>query len=160
MDAFQKMMGNLEARRPNKFETKPWLCGGCGKRFETHDAYLGHLGAKIRDNSLTHYDIPKNIEPSARKGKKLPPGLATVGEDYADDIVDVSEKIDPQVQRQIAAKKPKHTQKDIPEGWSKEKILQVYKSPALNGYKIQWIKEWNEKYPSFPLSTQKLSDWS
>ena len=113
-------------RRQSKIETRPWLCTGCGSRFETLSAYQGHLGAKLRNKSIKHEGIPRKIEPSARKGKKLPLELMNEDEEESsEEFPNLNEKVDPQTQRERASKKPRHSVKNMPQGWTKEKIVHV-----------------------------------
>ena len=156
MNIFQQMM-QRSARQKSNIETKPWLCTGCSKRFPTEKSYLGHLGAKKRDQSLTHIDTPRSIQPTARRGKVLPKHLQD--EDESDDeyLENIKEVLNPQEQRVLAAHRPRIGISKMPDGWTKEKILKTFNAPELEGYRMQWIEQWNGKYDSYPLSKQKLN---
>ena len=64
--------------------------------------------------------------------------------------------VEPLQQRYNAAAQPRVGASNIPNGWSKQLILRIYTSPALKGNKMSWIRQWNEMYPDYHLSKQKL----
>ena len=67
-----------------------------------------------------------------------------------------SEKINPLTQRKNAAKAKKQSFKELPEGWTREKVaLKYYAAPS----KSMFLKKWSEKYPDFKLSMQKANEW-
>ena len=66
------------------------------------------------------------------------------------------EKIHPRTQRKNAANAPKQSFKELPEGWTREKVAsKYYAAPS----KTIFLKKWGEKYPNFKLSMQKANEW-
>ena len=65
-------------------------------------------------------------------------------------------KMNPRDQRKHAASKPRHSFKNLPEGWTREKVARAYETAPLRGIpKSTWLEKWAEKY-DFPLCRWKV----
>ena len=68
-------------------------------------------------------------------------------------------KMNPRDQRKYAASKPRHSFKNLPEGWTREKVARAYETAPLRGIpKSTWLEKWAEKY-DFPLCRWKVRRW-
>ena len=92
------------------------------------------------------------VQPSARKGSTLKPSLKKITPAKKA----LHEKINPRTQRKNAANAPKQSFKELPEGWTREKVAsKYYAAPS----KSIFLQKWGEKYPNFKLTKQKANEW-
>ena len=145
VNPFLTMMSR-ETRAQLDFETEPYKCPKCrNERFESGWALHSHWGQ-------IHEGVMPEVKPSARKGSILKPSLSKV----APAKKALHEKINPRTQRKNAANAPKQSFKELPEGWTREKVAsKYYAAPS----KTIFLKKWGEKYPNFKLSMQKANEW-
>ena len=62
----------------------------------------------------------------------------------------------PRTQRKNAGSAPKQSFKELPEGWTREKVAsKYYAAPS----KSIFLQKWGEKYPNFKLTRQKANEW-
>ena len=70
---------------------------------------------------------------------------------YPSEVAPDKKKMNPRDQRKYAASKPRHSFKNLPEGWTREKVARAYETAPLRGIpKSTWLEKWAEKY-DFPL---------
>ena len=99
----------------------------------------------MKEESPNHLEaFPKNLQPTARKGKKL--SFATQKE-----AIDERKKgkgcTDAHLQRCEASWKNRQKDVDLPQGWSKEKIvLACRKHRENNGTVKGFVQQWNARY--------------
>ena len=62
-------------------------------------------------------------------------------------------------QRNHAASKRKHSFKNLPDGWTRQKFARAYEeSPRRGVPKSDWLKKCAQKY-DFPLCRRKVRQW-
>ena len=112
------------------------------KNILTIETSLGRIFLSIiKDNNFFSYaiDSPRSIQPTARRGKVLPKNLQDDDESDDEDLENIKEVLNPQEQRVLAAHCPRIGISNMPDGWTKEKILKAFNAPELEGYRMQWI---------------------
>ena len=78
---------------------------------------------------------------------------------YPSEVAPDKKKMNPRDQRKYAASKPRHSFKNLPEGWTREKVARAYETAPLRGIpKSTWLEKWAEKY-DFPLCRWKVRRW-
>ena len=99
--------------------------------------------------------MPK-IQLSARSQYVLDPALKFEAP-ASSEVTPDKKKMNPYDQQKYAASKPMHGFKNLPEGWTQEKIARVYEITPLRGIPIKstWLEKRAEKY-DFPLCRWKV----
>ena len=93
--------------------------------------------------------MPK-IQPSARSQYVLDPDLK-IESPAPSEVAPDKKKMNPHDQRKYAAIKPRHSFKNLPERWTREKVARAYETAPLRGIlKSTWLEKRAEKY-DFPL---------
>ena len=101
--------------------------------------------------------MPK-VTPLARSGYVLDPKLKIDKTDTLESD-QKKEKMLPQEQREIAALRPKSSFKELPTGWTREKVARACNDAPLKGIpKSLFLEKWAGKY-DFPLGQQKAATW-
>ena len=150
-NAFEK----LRPWKPSSFESKPFECVGCGERYISIRSLKVHW---VRKNNVLHPDefiYPE--EATARDGLELTEEMKT----WRPPVEEDSSKRNKNTPHfQDNGNRHKTFQEQIPQGWSKLKIIQTYDTaPSFGISKKSWIKKWNENFPQFKVSRQKISQW-
>ena len=70
------------------------------------------------------------------------------------DMKTLKKKVDAVTQRKNASSVKKASSKDLPRGWTKEKVAMAYHMAGKRGGKGKFLKLWKDKY-AFKLSQQK-----
>jgi len=104
-----------------------------------------------------HPGIMPKIQPSARNQYVLDPDLK-IEAPAPSEVAPDKKKMDPRDQRKYAASKPRHSFKNLPEGWTREKVARAYETAPLRGIpKSTWLEKWAEKYLSVAAQVGKDS---
>ena len=74
------------------------------------------------------------------------------------DLKTPKKKVDALTQRKNASLVKKVNSKDLPQGWTKEKVVMGYHMVGQRGGKGKFLKMWKDKY-AFKLSQQKSRKW-
>ena len=105
--------------------------------------------------SVGHPDIMPKIQPSTRNQYVEDPVLKMETPDPSEVAPD-KKKMNPRDQRKYVASKPKHSFKNLPKRWSREKVARAYETALLRGIpKSTWLEKWAEKY-DFSLCRWKV----
>ena len=145
VNPFLTMMSR-ETRAKLDIETEPYKCPKCrNERFESGWALHSHWGK-------VHEGVMPEVKPSSREGAILNSSLKKV----APAKKALHQKMHPLTQRGNAAKAKKQSFKELPEGWTREKVASKYDAAPS---KSIFLKKWGEKYPNFKLTMQKANDW-
>ena len=75
--------------------------------------------------------MPK-IQPSARNQYVLDPDLE-METSALSEVAPDKKKMNPRDQRKYAASKPRHSFKNLPEGWTRETVAHAYETAQLRG---------------------------
>ena len=145
VNPFLSMMSR-KTRAQLSIETEMYQCPfpHCRTRKESPWALQGHW------SRVGHPGIMSKIQPSARSQYVLDPDLK-IESPAPSEVAPDKKKMNPHDQRKYAAIKPRHSFKNLPEGWTREKVARAYETAPLRGIlKSTWLEKRAEKY-DFPL---------
>merc|ERR1719420_1952249 len=100
------------------------------------------------------HDVP-TFKPSASKHHILDPNLYVPGESRRKKQAK-KEKMKPEDQRSYAANKKRQSFKELPIGWTRDKVGKAYKAAPSKTF---WLSQWNRDYPNFQLDMNKAKRW-
>ena len=130
-------------------------------RVRSHRPYSGLSQSRSTSHNWSrvgHPGIMPKIQPSARNQYVLDPDLK-IEAPAPSEVAPDKKKMDPRDQRKYAASKPRHSFKNLPEGWTREKVARAYETAPLRGIlKSTWLEKRAEKY-DFPLCRWKVRRW-
>ena len=98
-----------------------------------------------------------DILPSASEGMRLSKEIQEI-KPCRKDLKTPKKKVDALTQRKNASLVKKVNSKDLPQGWTKEKVAMAYHMAGQRGGKGKFLKMWKDKY-AFKLSQQKARKW-
>ena len=150
VNPFLSMM-STKTREKLSYEPEPWKCSKCTTRKKDLKALQGHW------NRVHQKGVMPEIQPSASDNMILDPALTLPKPKERNPQVEI--KMDPLTQQRKVSYKPKQSFKNLPEGWTREKVAIAYDGAPLRGVpKNIFIKKWNEKY-DFKLTSRKVRKW-
>ena len=92
-----------------------------------------------------------DILPSASEGMRLSKEIQET-KPCRKDLKTPKKKVDALTQRKNASLVKKVNSKDLPQGWTKEKVAMAYHMAGKRGGKAKFFKMWKDKYACLPLS--------